>query len=131
LTDYYFYVKKEKQLILKIIIEKRTAPMFDQKNFNKYGIFIVLSYKGKVIILPGTKNDLHVGLFIDFMFDRGIAEEDLKCLGGGSLEINPTMKNFSVWGESSFYGGEPERKSTIEYIGRQLPGFSFKAKDDL
>ena len=74
-----------------------------------------------------NKSEL-VTYFEDLFFDESqkcdkSTGHKCECIGGGYLYVDSDAKKIVVWGTSSRYGTEPDRKQTVDALQKQYPEY--------
>jgi len=115
-------------------INKLRNVIVDEGGFYKYIVATATDAQGrKKQVIRSNKNDSHhAAIFYklqqEIKQDINLCGLELKCIGGGKIDIHRETKTFHVHAHelSETYGQEPDRNETIRLVKVAFPDFTFR-----
>ena len=113
-------------------INKLRNVIVDEGGFFQYIVAIATDVQWiEKIVMRSNKNDSHHGMIFyklqqEIKQDIDLCGLELKCVGGGKIDIHRKTKTFHVYRFSESYGKEPDRKETIRLLQEAFPDFTFR-----
>ena len=115
-------------------INKLRNVIVDEGGFFKYIVVMVTDVQGREKrVIRSNKNDRHhAAIFYklqqEIKQDINLCGLELKCIGGGKIDIHRKTKTCHVQAHefSGTYGQEPDRNETIRLVKVAFPDFTFR-----